>query len=263
MPPVAAAALSAVSLDDAGKWVCLATPIELRAGMTNVVMPAAGIVQLSPGESAALAGDFNRVFGGAEVRMTVGRAATLLCIFDRALEAATVDPEAVAGGDVFAFQPAGIDAARLRRLASEIEMWLFEHEVNRRRAGVSLQPVTGLWLWGGGATIAAPPAVRGWTAGEDPFFAAFGDARRFSGDAGSGVMVSREYPGSPAWNEVETHWLAPAVDALKRGGIQRLELSAGAKRWSLERHWNLRFWRRTQPWWESFDLNVSASNVLQ
>jgi len=263
MPAVAPAALKGVSPEVSGKWVCIATPLDLRAGMTNVTLPANGIVRLRPAESGMLAADFNRVFTGAGVRMAVARGDVLLCVFDRALEVATVDPEAVAGRDVFAFQPAGSDSAVLRRLMSEIEMWLFGHEVNRLRADAALQPVSGLWLWGGGPTIPMLPAVHGWTSGQDPFFAAFGEVTQFPSESGSGVVVSTVYPGSDGWDAMQGRWLSPAVEALKRGRIKRLDLSAGDKRLSVGADWNLKFWRRKRPWWESFDMNVSSSNALQ
>ncbi|MDP8986722.1 MAG: hypothetical protein M3N97_17110, partial [Pseudomonadota bacterium] len=139
-------------------WCCIATPVHLSAGMTSVTMPQDGLVELRAAEAKLLAEDFNRTFVGAGMRLVVGRAATLVCVFDRTLQVATHDPESMAGQDVFAFQPAGSDAPRLRRLMSEMEMWLFDHAVNRARTREGALPITGLWLWGGGAIMAASTA---------------------------------------------------------------------------------------------------------
>ncbi len=46
--------------------------------------------------------------------------------------------------------PGGEDAAAYRRFISEVEMALHEHPVNTDRGARGLQPVNGLWLWGGG-----------------------------------------------------------------------------------------------------------------
>jgi hypothetical protein len=263
VPSIAATALHASVGPTTGAWVCVATPVHLVAGMTNVTMPDDGIVEPSRGEAEALAADFNRVFSDAGLRLVVGRSALLLCVFDRALEVTTRDPEDVVGRDVFGCQPAGADASRLRQLMSEMEMWLFDHLVNRARAARSLPPITGLWLWGGGATLAAMPTVQGWTAGRDPLFAAFGAETEFPSGAGAGVVICAEQPSSPGWLDVETRWLEPAMAGLRSGRIGRLVLSAGDRRFNVDRGINWRFWRRSRPWWESFDGEGGESNGIQ
>lgn len=60
------------------------------------------------------------------------------------------------------YMPTGEGADAYRRLSSEIEMALHEHEVNVARESQGLQPVNGLWIWGGGhapeqQTEACPP----------------------------------------------------------------------------------------------------------
>jgi hypothetical protein len=235
-------------------WACIATPVHFTAGMRSVTMAADGILNLAPGEATELSADFNRVFGGAGVRLSVSRGALLSCLFDGAIEVATSDPEEVAGNDVFGFQPTGPDGARLRRLMSEMEMWLFDHPVNRARAAQARQPITGLWLWGGAIAGEAMPSVRGWCAGQDPFFGAFGSEHEYPCAAGSGVVVCAEQPGSNEWLEAERRWLLPAVAALRSGRLKRLELSAADRRFSVGKGPNLRFWRRPRPWWESYGI---------
>ena len=46
-------------------------------------------------------------------------------------------------------QQAGTSPA-LRKLGVEIEMWLHDHAINDTRRRRGDQPVTALWLWGGG-----------------------------------------------------------------------------------------------------------------
>jgi hypothetical protein len=254
-PPVAATILpEAGSGADAAAWACIATPVHLSAGMRGVTMAADGLLNLAPGEAAALSADFNRVFGGAGVRMSVARGTLLSCLFEERIEASSRDPEEVAGNDVFGFQPTGPDGARLRRLMSEMEMWLFDHPVNRARSSQERQAVTGLWLWGGGPTGEPLPPVQGWCAGQDPFFAAFGSEHEYPRAAGPGVVVCAEQPGSNEWFEVERRWLVPAVACLRSGRLKRLDLSAAGRRFSVGKGPNLRFWRRPRPWWESYGM---------
>ncbi len=254
VPAVAAAALYAAAGEVRAVWACVATAVHLVAGMTHVTMPHDGRLELDGGEAAALAADFNRVFVGAGVRMVVGRAAALLCVFDRTWEVTTHDPAEAAGSDVFDFQPLGADAPALRRLMSEMEMWLFDHAVNRERTALGRRPITGLWLWGGGAALTALPRSSGWTAGRDPLFASFRVVTEYPAEAGAGVVVCAARPGSGEWADAEQRWLRPAMERLKSGRIDKIELSAGDRRFNVGGGLHWKFWRRPQPWWQSFEI---------
>jgi hypothetical protein len=139
----------------------------------------------------------------------------------------------------------------VRRLASEIEMWLFDHAVNRQRGELARPPISSLWLWGGGPGDAEAPAVRGWTAGDDPLFASFAPQSRYPGASSSGVVAVADWPGTPAWERAEELWLAPAVDDLKSGRLESIELSARRRCVRLRARTLRRFWRRARPWWET------------
>ena len=84
-------------------------------------------------EADALAADFNRSFGGAEVPAwrAGARSAVAVSVRRAARGGRRAPPEEALGDDVWAHQPRGEGCAELRRLASEIEMWLFDHAVNR------------------------------------------------------------------------------------------------------------------------------------
>ena len=263
VPPVAAAARHGLPGGEGGTWVCVATPVHMRAGMSSVTLPPDGILDLQLPEAAQLAAGYNRTFAGSWPRLVVGRTGVLLAEFDKPLAALTHDPERVRGGDPFGALPSGADGPRLRRVMSEIEMWLFGHEVNLARQAQALQPITGLWLWGGGPTAARLPSVFGWTAGRDPLFCAFRDVADWPGEGGPGVVVCDAEPGSQDWVEIERRWLDPAVAALRAGRIGRLEFSAAALRYGIGPGARLRFWRRAKPWWESFGLSQGESNDLQ
>lgn len=259
MPGVGAAALCAEQgLIDAAS-VFIATPVHYLAEMSNVRLAAHGILSLSRAEADALAADFNRVWHDAGIRLVSGRSQTprapdLFCVTDRVLDAVTRDPEDVLDRHIEDYLPAGPDAPRLRRLMSEIEMWLFEHAVNRTRAADAAPAVNGLWLWGGGPALASLPPVEGWTAGEDPFVTAFGTRPELPSAANpaSGVVVIDAEPGTDAWRDAESRWLERSFADLRAGRIARLVLSAGDRCYSVRGRWNWRPWRRRRPWWEFF-----------
>jgi hypothetical protein len=233
--------------------VFIATPVHYVASMSSVRLPAHGLVALDPPEAQALAEQFNRLWGDAGVTLMAGRGGALYCAFDEPVRAETQDPQRAVDKDIGEFLPTGSDAARLRRLMSEIEMWLFEHSVNRMRAARRAAAVSGLWLWGGGATLSQLPQLVGWTAGHDVLFGAFPARTDYPRAAGSGVVVLEQTPGAEDWPEAESRWLRPTLADLGAGRIEEARLSAGERCFSVSARWRRRFWRRTRPWWESFD----------
>jgi hypothetical protein len=254
VPSVGAAALYADrGVQDAAS-VFIATPVHYVAEMSNVRLPADGILSLQQSEAETLAADFNRVWSDAGIRLLAGRSAALFCLADQAMTVTTCDPQDVADRHIENHLPTGAAAPRLRQLMSEIEMWLFEHAVNRDRIADGMPEVKGLWLWGCGPALTSLPQVDGWTAGGDPLFKAFAlasDGPRGAASA-SGVVVIAAEPGTDEWRDNESRWLEPSVADLRAGRIARLDLSAGNRCFSVSARWNRRFWRRERPWWESF-----------
>jgi hypothetical protein len=244
LPGVGATALYAdIGTVDAAS-VFLATPVHYVAEMSNVRLPADGILSLHPSEADALAVDFNRIWRDAGIHLLAGRHADLYCVADQALDATTHDPEEVLDRRIENLLPTGPAAPHLRRLMSEIEMWLFEHVVNRSRKANAVAEVNGLWLWGGGSALTSLPAVDGWTAGDDPFFSAFAARLEPPPGAVSGVMVT---------DDRESSWLEHSLADLRSGRIARLDLSAGHRCFSVSARWTWRRWRRHRPWWEYFE----------
>jgi hypothetical protein len=273
MPAVAAAALCAdraavdtATVDTAAvgtgavdaAWVCVASPVHYVAEMTSVRLGKDGMLSLTPAAADSLAADFNRVWKGSGIHMTAARSAQLFCTFDREMQVVTRDPEDVLGRHIEEFLPTGADSGKLRQLISETEMWLFEHDANRARTRLGVPVVNGLWFWGGGAPIASLPNVQGWAAGDDLFFNAFSartDAARVPPDEKfpSGVVAAGCVPGSEPWQALESRWLRPALIELRTGGIERLQLSAADRCFTLTARGLRRIWRRKKPWWESFE----------
>jgi hypothetical protein len=250
LPAVAAAALCADRGAVDAAWVCAATPVHYVAEMTSVRLPADGVQALDPAGAETLASDFNRVWKDSGIGMIAARSAQLFCVFDRALKVATRDPQDVLDQHIEDFLPTGEDSARLRRLISETEMWLFQHAANGVRTESGLPTLNGLWFWGGGAPIASLPRLEGWAAGDDLFFNAFDVPR--NDDIPSGVIAAGCAPGSDHWHDVESRWLRPAADKLRAGGTSRLHISAHERCFTVTARGLRRFWRRSKPWWESF-----------
>jgi hypothetical protein len=253
----------------------LATPVHCFAGLDSVHLHPAGLLELPAQTQSALAAEFSVVFADTPWRLhATGKRDLLLA--GPVLAASAADPAVSIGADLRDGLPRGPEAATLRRLGVEIEMWLHEHRINRDRQARGELPVSGLWLWG--ATSPAAPespaqrqAVRqpqpARLFGEDAYVEALWRLRgspiaplpdgfeRVAGSAqGPSVVV---YPtlGSAgplqAFEQLEQRWLAPALEALRAGQLSSLSLLAGSCAYRLRR-WHLaRFWRPRLPWWEA------------
>jgi hypothetical protein len=263
MPAVASAAARGVAVASSVHWALLASPLHFEAGLRDVVLPADGLLTLEPAEVEALAAGFNEIFATGGAQLVRGSDESLVCLFDAPIDVQTTDPENVIGRDVFEALPRGADAPRLRRLASEIEMWLFEHPVNAARRGRGTPLISSLWLWGGGVPGAALPAVEGWCAGSDPLFGAFPQESRYAPASGRaaarpGVVVIAHNPGTALWQRAEEAFIAPAVADLKARRLAAIELSAGERAFRLSARGLGRFWRSPRPWWETLAAEEAA-----
>jgi len=174
---VAAAALPAIPWSTAAAgttapaataWV--ATPMHLVAGMTSVHVDRRSILRLDAGDQAMLVADFQRVFHDSGFHLQPLEAGDFLLLGPE-MPTAEMEEPARAMGASMAHQ-AGASPS-LRKLGAEIEMWLHDHALNDTRRRRGEQPVTALWLWGGGPIAAAGVGLGG---RGTPALAAAGDA---------------------------------------------------------------------------------------
>jgi hypothetical protein len=174
--------------------------------------------------------------------------------------------------------PSGSDAAQLRRLGAEIEMWLHAAAFNTIRERNRRPRVSGLWLWGGGSVEAnvdgARPAelVAGGRqlrlVGTDPFLAAIHRELSPSGIHGAALdaaprsfddcapesadLVVELTPMSgmtlDALHSLEANWFAPARAALERRALSEFVLVANDRCFTTTRGAGWKFWRSRSSW---------------
>jgi len=128
----------------------MATPVNLIAGMTSIHLDRRSILRLDAGDQAALAADFQRVFHDSGFHLQPLDAGDFLMLGPQMPTADTPEPARLLGTSMADARSAGATNPALLRLGAEIEMWLHDHTVNDARRRRGEQPVTALWLWGGG-----------------------------------------------------------------------------------------------------------------
>jgi hypothetical protein len=147
--PLAPWLVRAAGLDpESAYWLC-ADPAALVVGQDDVRLSAL-VDDLTAADAESLRAALNAHFAADGVTFLAPTPAHWFARIGEAQSLVTRPPEAAQGSPLFAFLPAGADAARWKRWQSEAQMLLFEHEVNRRREAQRLAPVNSVWLWGGG-----------------------------------------------------------------------------------------------------------------
>jgi hypothetical protein len=262
-----AAALLEAGSAETDRPVWLAEPVHLEAGLDRVRLAPRGLLALEAGEAEALAASFHDVFASSTFALRPLRDGALL-LQGLEADAARDDPARRLGDDLRDIPVRGSGARVLQRLQGEIELWLYDHPVNRARAARRLKPVSALWIWGGGfaardrrlhpvpqayaseASVAglwrlceaavepAPPSLHAL-----PGYAT--SAARPAGETIVVLYVSRLQEGI---GSLERDWIAPALQRLARRELSMLTLVANDRILSLRRYDLLKRWRPRLHW---------------
>ena len=236
----------------------LATPVQLTAAMDYVRLDA--VAAPGSGVLAALAQAFNREFADSGYALHVAPTGHAFLETPRRLEAASVDPGRIVGRDVAGSLPKGPEAGALRRLMTEIQMWLHGEPGAAR-------PFNALWLWGGGGTWPEPaggrlplaassePLVRGlWALAGAPSAEPAADFAEASGLPARSVLATvslelwRSQGELQSLRRLEADWLAPAWRALEEGRLASLTLYLNGALTRISRAQRWRWWRARRHW---------------
>jgi hypothetical protein len=261
-----------------GHWLC-ADPVNLAFSREHLLLhdfAADGADAPDRGEAAALVAALNDSFAGLGrfeactptrwyLRLAGPACASFYPLHD------------VVGRPIRHFLPEGEDARRWQRTMNEAQIVLHNHPLSRAREAAGRRAVNSLWLWGAGELTRPPRAPLAAVQAEDPL--ATGLARA------AGIEPRRPEPAAAlegdtlvvldsllrparqldldAWRTgleaLERDWFAPLAEALRRGRLQTLRLTAPGDRGTLELvvraadRW--KFWRKPQ----SFAALLSAA----
>lgn len=263
LTPAAIAARS-VGASEGGSW--LAAPVHLQAGLDRVHLPMHGVLRLADAELQSFAAAFNAQLGTPSLQLRVLSGGGFVLSGLDAPRAVTSDPATILGADVREAVPRGVEAAPLRALSGEIEMWLHEHPLNLARQRRGELPVSSLWLWGGAEPLATGPLVRAlpvgapaW-GGEDAWLRAVArvaapEGRGTSADfatlqalgADCGIVAVSATRGLDEWHAA---WLEPARTALAARQVGRLTLWVEGRILTLVATSSWHYWRPARHWLE-------------
>jgi hypothetical protein len=256
-------------------WI--ATPVHLSAGLSQVHLDHRGLLRLGEAQRAALAASFATEFGASGLTLAPLESGEFL-LHGAGLEAVpTTEPARCAGGEVAAALPHGPEAAAVRRLGAEIELWLHRHPLNAARAGLGEPPVNALWLWGAAGregslrrgegapqrrAFGADACLRGlWhlqggacqaLPGEFGALAQGGAGAVLALAVADELRMSMASTFLQALRALDERFIAPALTQLRRGHLERVTLIANDHALQLHRRSALKVWRRARAGLESF-----------
>src|SRR3984893_16515201 len=148
---IAAAAAEGAAGGPPADWsgpLWIAPPLQLTTGAARLYLDHRGVLRLPRAELAALAAAFQDTFAVSGFTLTPLSSGGFLLRTPGIAAVATTEPARCAGADVAEALPRGAAAAPLRRLVSEIEMWLHGQALNGAGVRRGEPPVTTLWPWG-------------------------------------------------------------------------------------------------------------------
>lgn len=276
--PLAAASLRGEGVDPGDACWLRADPVHLKVQRDHLILADANCFEITAQETADMLAALNAHFLQDAIEFV---APVPQRWYARAREEArirTTPTGEVAGRSIEGFLPAGDDAARWRRLASEAQMLLHQHPCNDARETRGELPVNSVWFWGAGRMCSIGGGVRygsvrsghplalglaagaGLEVGALPHSSAqLMETRRDLAHDGPVLIVLDELRRAAcndlrAWRSalatLEARWFAPLLEALKRGALQGVTLHGLGSDVSLAsistRFDHFKFWRRTR-----------------
>lgn len=241
--PVGALRLLGEGRDPGGDaWLC-ADPVHLRFSRNTLVVDAAG-PDLGMDEAAQFAAALNDHLAGFGEFLAPHPQRWYLRT-KGAPRIVTHSPAAVAGRTLEPFLPQGEDARNWRRLINEAQVLLHNHPLNAAREAEGRPTANSLWPWGAGALPAAAAAPATHVHADHPL--ALGLAKlagvpaapvpaRLDDAVAQGLTFLETLDeaalglDAAAWRsslaELEAHWFAPALAALRTRRTHGLRLTA-------------------------------------
>ncbi|MCG6934737.1 MAG: hypothetical protein LJE73_02430 [Proteobacteria bacterium] len=266
-PPVAALGARYDGLEATTGWWLRADPVWLQPDRDQLVLGAAGALQLTGDAAQQLASSLNEHFAADGLRLFTPHPHRWYLHQATAARILTTPLDDLWGQNIHACLPSGKDAAEWRRLLNETQMLLHDHPVNRQREIEGCAPVSSLWFWGGGYLPTAGEACWDRVYADEFLFQALADWQGIpcrswpaqSPDLTGRCLIGTQQCLEPvrkrdlfAWQDclgqLQTEVLAPLQSLLAQRQCRTLTLlPADGRAFRATPSGLRRFWRRRKP----------------
>ncbi|MGK5027335.1 hypothetical protein [Janthinobacterium sp. RB2R34] len=263
--PFAAAAMRGFGLaQEAGARYFLIHPVHIEITRKHLTMDDMRQLQLSEADSRTLFELARPYFDGLGQPLYYGDAHTWFMRADGWTDLRCASPDAAASQNLADWMPDGEHARASRRLQNEVQMLWHEHPVNEAREARGLKAVNGYWLWGAAepkpstcASALHVSAAPGWLsalaepsrrdAAPAAIIASPADALVVHAGLVGPAMAQDWGTWLAQMQELEQHWFAPLLAALKEGRLGQLRLVLSHRDGWLDcttsKHAQRKFWR--------------------
>ncbi|RZI40988.1 hypothetical protein EGT07_20165 [Herbaspirillum sp. HC18] len=246
-PPVAEALMREMGLTPAASdaWFIL-QPVHIHIARDHLVLTDPRQLALDEQDARSLFEIAASLFAETDKQLLYGNAGTWFVRADDWGGLQTSTPDAASGHNIDIWMPTGPGDRNWRKIQNEVQMHWFNHTVNEFREARGLKPVNSLWLWGGPSSGKhSPPQKYDKTFNLSGWMQAFRNVAVQTGDARhAGELISQtgahnlllldnllEPALSNDWSrwldamrQLEEHWFAPLLQALKSGSVDQITL---------------------------------------
>lgn len=246
-----AAITRALDANDAnlGAWL-RADPAFVRPDLNGARLLACGdALQLTQADADALLSVLRPLFGDSGMPIDAPRPARWYLRLPREAKLPSMaSPDEALGADLFDHLPEGPEGRRWRALLSEAQVTLHQHPLNAQRQAAGKPPVNSLWFWGGGVSPDHVTTSHALVESNEVTLRALAKSAKIDGidlTAKLGIAGLVDLRAVRDLRELESHWLQPALQRLRMGGLASLHLDCedGAQ-FTLQRKQRWRFWRK-------------------
>ena len=249
-----------------GIWM-RADPVHLAAGVNGMRLNAASALALTQHDAIILAAALEDFFREQNWKLEVPLPDRWYVRLPKLPAITTTELDRVIGRDIQPWLPEGPDRHFWHRLSNEIQMLLYASEMNRERELRGELAVNSLWFWGAGqlpdilprkwsTVYSDDPAAQGLAMLSGARFAELPETLQVnvSGLAATGNMlvatanrlsesIKEDFS---AWlesmEELEQHWFAPILTALRAGQLTEVQVFADGHQFTIHRNSLLKFW---------------------